>query len=113
MNLGRMARLRSVDAPGVTVLLASNKCQTADQDMMRVLGIEPAEQAIVALKSSVHFRADFEPIAGEVLIVRAPGPALADPADFPWKHLRPGMRLRPLGPSFEPAHSTPSINPVY
>jgi len=101
MNLGRMARLRSIDAPGVTVLLASNKCQTADQDMMRVLGIEPAEQAIVALKSSVHFRADFEPIAGEVLIVRAPGPALADPADFPWKHLRPGMRLRPLGPSFE------------
>jgi microcystin degradation protein MlrC len=37
-----------------------------------------------------------------VLIVRAPGPALADPADFPWKHLRPGMRLSPLGPVFEP-----------
>jgi microcystin degradation protein MlrC len=112
MNLGRMARLRSVDAPGVTVLLASNKCQTADQDMMRVLGIEPAEQAIVALKSSVHFRADFESISREVLIVRAPGPALADPADFPWKHLRPGMRLRPLGPAFQPAHATPSINPI-
>ena len=106
MNLGRMARLRSIDAPGVTVLLASHKCQTADQDMMRVLGIEPAEHAIVALKSSVHFRADFEPIAREVLIVRAPGPALADPADFPWKHLRPGMRLRPLGPVFQPSLST-------
>jgi microcystin degradation protein MlrC len=47
-----------------------------------------------------------------VLIVRAPGPALADPADFPWKHLRPGMRLRPLGPAFQPAHATPSINPI-
>ena len=105
MNLGQMARLRSVDAPGVTVLVASNKCQTADQDMMRVLGIEPAEQAIVALKSSVHFRADFEPIAREVLIVRAPGPALADPAEFPWKHLRPGIRLRPLGPVFNPIGS--------
>lgn len=111
MKLGRMARLRSVDAPGVTVLLASNKCQTADLDMMRVLGIEPAEQAIVALKSSVHFRADFEPIAREVLIVRSPGPALADPADFPWQHLRPGLRLRPLGPSFQPgpeAHQIPT-----
>jgi len=106
MNLGRMARLRSIDAPGVTVLLASHKCQTADQDMMRVLGIEPAEHAIVALKSSVHFRADFEPIAREVIIVRAPGPALADPADFAWKHLRPGMRLRPLGPVFQPGLST-------
>lgn len=102
MNLGPMARLRSVESPGVTVLVASNKCQTADQDMMRVLGVEPAEQAIVALKSSVHFRADFEPIAREVLIVRAPGPALVDPTDFPWKHLRPGMRLRPLGPVFQP-----------
>jgi microcystin degradation protein MlrC len=112
MNLGPMARLRSIDAPGVTVLLASNKCQTADQDMMRVLGIEPAEQAIVALKSSVHFRADFEPIAGEVLIVRAPGPALADPADFPWKYLRPGMRLSPLGPVFEPGLSPRSLNPI-
>jgi microcystin degradation protein MlrC len=80
--------------------------------MMRVLGIEPAEQAIVALKSSVHFRADFEPIAGEVLIVRAPGPALADPADFPWKYLRPGMRLSPLGPVFEPGLSPRSLNPI-
>ena len=102
MNLGRMARLRSTEAPGVTVLIASHKCQTADQDMMRVLGIEPVQQAIIALKSSVHFRADFEPIASEVLIVRAPGPALADPADFPWRHLRAGMRLRPLGPEFQP-----------
>ena len=102
MNLGRMVRLRSVEAPGVNVLIASHKCQTADQDMMRVLGIEPVQQAIIALKSSVHFRADFEPIASEVLIVRAPGPALADPADFPWQHLRAGMRLRPLGPEFQP-----------
>jgi microcystin degradation protein MlrC len=108
MNLGRMARLRSIEAPGVTVLLASQKCQTADQDMMRVLGIEPAQQAIVALKSSVHFRADFEPIASEVLIVRAPGPALADPADFPWRRLRAGMRLRPLGPAFQPEPHLPS-----
>ena len=55
-------------------------------------------QRIVALKSSVHFRADFQPIASEVLVVRAPGPALADPADFPWRRLRPGPAARPLGP---------------
>jgi microcystin degradation protein MlrC len=52
----------------------------------------------VALKSSVHFRADFEPMAREVLVVKAPGPALADPAEFRWKKLRPGVRLGPLGP---------------
>jgi microcystin degradation protein MlrC len=69
--------------------------------MFRHLGVEPARQRVLALKSSVHFRADFQPIAREVLVVRAPGPALADPADFPWRKLRPGIRLRPLGPAFQ------------
>jgi hypothetical protein len=30
--------------------------------------------------------------------VKSPGPALADPAEFHWTKLRPGVRLRPLGP---------------
>jgi microcystin degradation protein MlrC len=97
MHLGRMAVLRH---DGVRVVLASRKCQAADQQMFRPVGIEPAQQRIVALKSSVHFRADFQPIAREVRVVRSPGPALADPADFPWTRLRPGLRLRPLGPAF-------------
>jgi microcystin degradation protein MlrC len=100
MNLGPMALLRSEQAPGVRVLLASGKCQAADQQMFRHLGVEPIRSRIVALKSSVHFRADFQPIAREVLVVRSPGPALADPADFPWSRLRPGLRMRPLGPVF-------------
>ena len=100
MHMGPMAALRSVDAPGVRVVLATTKCQTADQEMFRHVGIEPAQQRIVAVKSSVHFRADFGPIAKEVLVVKAPGPALADSAEFVWKKLRAGMRLRPLGPVF-------------
>ncbi len=103
LKLGPMALLRSCAAPGVCVVLASRKCQTADQDMFRHLGVEPKTQRLVALKSSVHFRADFEPIAKAVLVVRAPGPALADPADFPWTRLRHGMRLGPLGPAFKGA----------
>jgi microcystin degradation protein MlrC len=68
--------------------------------MFRHLGVDPVRQAIVALKSSVHFRADFQPIAREVIVVRSPGPALADPADFAWTRLRQGLRLRPFGPVF-------------
>src|SRR5499426_711188 len=100
MRLGRMAALRSRAAPGVRVVLASVKCQAADQEMLRHVGVEPRRERIVALKSSVHFRADFQPIAREVLVVRAPGPALADPAEFKWTRLRRGVRLGPLGPSF-------------
>jgi microcystin degradation protein MlrC len=98
MTLGNMALLRSRAAPGVRVVLASRKCQAADQEMFRHLGVEPRASRIVALKSSVHFRADFEPIATEVLVVKSPGPALADPAEFKWTKLRKGVRLRPLGP---------------
>jgi microcystin degradation protein MlrC len=98
MQLGEMALLRSRAAPGVRVALASRKCQAADQEMFRHLGVEPRQERIMALKSSVHFRADFEPIAREVLVVKAPGPALADPAEFKWTKLRKGVRLGPLGP---------------
>ena len=100
MQLGPMALLRSKSAPGVRVVLASRKCQAGDQEMFRHVGVEPRRSRILALKSSVHFRADFEPIAKEVLVVKAPGPALADPTEFTWTRLRPGLRLRPLGPAF-------------
>jgi microcystin degradation protein MlrC len=99
MDLGKMAVL---EKDGVRVVLASKKCQAADQEMFRHVGIEPKQQRIVALKSSVHFRADFEPIAREVLVVAAPGPAKADPTQFSWSRLRPGLRLKPLGPAFAP-----------
>jgi len=100
LHMGPMAALQSLDAPGVRVVLATTKCQTADQEMFRHVGIEPKRQRIVAVKSSVHFRADFQPIAREVLVVKAPGPALADPAEFTWTKLRPGMRLGPFGPPY-------------
>ena len=99
MTLGNMALLRSKTAPGVRVVLASRKVQAADQEMFRHVGIEPVRERILALKSSVHFRADFEPMAKEVLVVKAPGPALADPTEFKWTKLRKGVRLRPLGPA--------------
>ncbi|MEP6996107.1 MAG: M81 family metallopeptidase [Betaproteobacteria bacterium] len=99
MALGPMALL---EKDGVRVVLASRKCQAADQEMFRHVGIEPRRERILALKSSVHFRADFEPIAREVLVVVAPGPAKADPTMFSWRRLRPGLRLKPLGPAFQP-----------
>ena len=97
MKLGPMAVL---EHGNVRVVLASKKVQAADQEMFRHVGIEPVRQRILALKSSVHFRADFEPIAREILVVAAPGPARADPTSFPFTRLRPGLRLKPLGPAF-------------
>ncbi|WP_137177924.1 M81 family metallopeptidase [Roseomonas sp. AR75] len=80
---------------GVAVIVTSRKMQAYDQALFRHLGVEPARQKILALKSSVHFRADFQPIAEAVLVAAAPGPVVADSAILPFRHLRPGLRLRP------------------
>jgi microcystin degradation protein MlrC len=98
MNLGPAACLR---VGGVRVVVASRKAQLADQAMFRFVGIEPTEQAILVVKSSVHFRADFAPIAESILICAAPGPMPADPGALPWQRLRPGLRIKPNGPAFD------------
>ena len=97
MNLGPMASLRIRD---IRILVGSRKAQLADQAMYRHCGIEPTACKIIVNKSSVHFRADFEPIACAVLICVAPGPMAADPGALPWTRLRPGVRIRPNGPAF-------------
>ena len=50
---------------------------------------------LVVVKSSVHFRADFQPHASHVLVAKAAGPMAADPGDLPWRRLPPGTRPRP------------------
>jgi microcystin degradation protein MlrC len=97
MQLGPMAVLKK---DGVRVVLCSRKQQCADQAMLRHVGIEPKEQKVLALKSSVHFRADFQPIAEEILIVAAPGANPVDNRDLPYKRIRKGVRLMPLAEPF-------------
>ncbi len=82
-------------APCVRVIVVSRKMQALDQAIIRHVGIEPASVPILALKSSVHFRADFTPIAERIIIAIAPGPVVADPATLPFSHVRPGVRMRP------------------
>jgi len=92
-DLGPTALVRV--APGVRVILAAAKMQALDQALFTHIGVEPAAQRIVAVKSSVHFRAHFGPIAERVIVVAAPGPVVADPSALPFTRLRPGLRLKP------------------
>jgi microcystin degradation protein MlrC len=107
VNLGPSACLRIGE---VRVVVGSRKAQLADQSMYRYVGIEPTEQAILVNKSSVHFRADFEPIAEKLLICAAPGAMPADTAALPWTRLRPGLRIKPNGPAFIPAAKSRSTS---
>jgi microcystin degradation protein MlrC len=86
---------------GVQIVVSTYKDQMLDRNLYRMAGVQPEAMKILVNKSSVHFRADFQPIAEAILVAKAPGPLRADPADFPWTRLAPGMRLRPLGPVFK------------
>ncbi len=96
-QIGPMA-LVTDEASGVSAVLACRRVQAADQEMFRHVGVEPARVPILALKSTVHFRADFQPIAETILVVQSPGAHITDPVEMPYKHLRKGVRLRPMGP---------------
>ena len=74
----------------------------ADRQMFRFLGIVPEEHAILVVKSSNHFRADFAPIAAAILTCAAPGPMPVSPASLPFRNLAPGIRLEPGGAPFTP-----------
>jgi microcystin degradation protein MlrC len=96
-HIGPMALVTDEDS-GVSAVLAAARIQAIDQEQFRHVGVEPSQVPILALKSTVHFRADFQPIAEAVLCVLSPGAHVSDPVEMPYKHLRTGIRLHPLGP---------------
>ncbi len=92
VQLGASACL---EIDGIRVAVVSGKKQLLDRQLLRMVGIHTEQMRIVVVKSSNHFRADFQPHASHVLVAKAAGPMAADPADLPWRHLSPSVRVRP------------------
>ena len=92
VQLGACACL---EIEGIRIAVVSGKKQLLDRELLRMVGIFAEQMRVIVVKSSNHFRADFQPIASAVLVAKAAGPMAADPADLPWKQLTPGIRLRP------------------
>ena len=101
-SLGKMALLR-VDSTEVRVALSSKRCQCMDTAIFRHLDVNPEEQRIVVVKSVVHFRADFAPLAADIILAEAPGLTRARVEQRAYRNLRPGVRLGPCGPVFAKA----------
>ena len=70
LHLGPMARL-VVD--GIDIVVASNRSQTFDIGPFLAVGIDVTTYPIVALKSSNHFRAGFQDLAGTIVTADPPG----------------------------------------
>jgi microcystin degradation protein MlrC len=93
VDLGRTALVETEE--GVMVALASRTSQTLDRGIFQHLGLVPERLPIIAVKSSVHFRADFAPIAEAIVVAKAPGPVTIDHRELAYRKLRPGIRLMP------------------
>ena len=93
-DFGKMAQLK-VD--NVRIVVSSHRTQVLDQAYLRVVGIEPSEMKILVLKSTNHYRADFEPLSSTIINVDAPSSLINNPETYPYEHLREGVRLQGLG----------------
>ena len=89
-RLGRTAVLQIGD---VAVVVCAGRVQILEPECFRAVGIDPAGQRILAVKSSVHYRAAFGPMAGEMIAVATPGLSASDLASFPYARVR-----RPIAP---------------
>ncbi len=96
VDLGRTALLET-EAEGVLIVVASRVAQTMESSIFRHLGLFPEQLPIIVVKSSVHFRADFEPMAQAILVAKAPGPVTIDLTELRYVKARPGLRLMPRG----------------
>lgn len=90
---GQMGRTVVLQVGGVEIILTEKRIQPYDAEVLRSLGIEPRDRKLIALKSAVHFRADYAPIAHEILEVDTPGVHSPNLFSYTYQKLR-----RPIFP---------------
>ncbi|TWI58194.1 M81 family metallopeptidase [Halalkalibacter nanhaiisediminis] len=90
VNYGKSARLV---ANGIDIIVCSKSSQTFDEQIFLLHGIDVLTYKIVALKSSQHFRAAFEPLAKAIIPVNSPGLSSSNLFDFPFERIN-----RPIYP---------------
>ncbi len=83
-----MGRTAVVEAGGVEIILTERRFQPVDPEAARSVGIDPARRKIVVLKSSVHYRASYEPIAATIVEVDGPGISSPNLSRFSFKNIR-------------------------
>lgn len=90
---GRLGTTAVLDVNDVKVILISHRWQTLDPEMIRFVGIDPLGEKVLVVKSTIHYRAAFEPIAHAIIEVDAPGLSSSNLARFAFTRVR-----RPIFP---------------
>ena len=94
---GNMGRTAVVQIGGIEIILTERRIQPYDAQVLRSVGIEPKARKLIALKSAVHFRADYTPIVHQILDVDTPGVHSPNLFNYDYQQLR--RPIYPLDPS--------------
>lgn len=100
-QVGLSAALRVLGTEAdIRVAVSTHRSQCLDRAYFHHVGLKTETARLICVKSTVHFRADFCPIAQTVIPVCVAGALASDLTQIPFQNLRPGTRLGPLGPAF-------------
>jgi len=94
-----------LDTGSMEILVSSERHEPFDTGCFTHAGVDPAQKNYIVLKSRQHFRAGFEPILKDVVMVSGPGICSSDYSLFPWRNLR--RPIFPLDPE-----TTANLPPV-
>ncbi|MCF6432806.1 M81 family metallopeptidase [Leisingera sp. MMG026] len=94
LGLTAAIRLHGVEAD-ITLVVTSVRNQCLDLAHFTHIGLQPKSFRTICVKSTAHFRADFEPVASAVYAVAAPGVFPCDLGSFPYKNLHPNVKAAP------------------
>jgi microcystin degradation protein MlrC len=97
ISLGDTAVLMVGD---IEIVICSHRHEPFDLGVFTHAGIDPAQKSYILIKSRQHFRAGFEPIMKDVVMVSGPGICTSDYSLFPWKNVR--RPIYPLDPDCDP-----------
>lgn len=84
VDLGVSALL---DVNGISVSVVSHFAFAVDGDAFTQFGLRPEDFDIIVLRSKTHFRAFYEPLARDILIVDTPDYGVADLRKLPYRHV--------------------------
>jgi microcystin degradation protein MlrC len=90
---GRLGPTAVLDVDDVKIILISQRWQTLDPEMIRFVGVDPRGERLLVVKSTIHYRAAFEPLAHAIVEVDAPGLSSSNLSRFDFRRVR-----RPIFP---------------
>jgi microcystin degradation protein MlrC len=94
-----MGRTVVLDTGKVQIVLLSRHIEPTAQEMLQVLGIDPARKRYVAIKSRVHWRADLGKIAREIVECAGVGVCTSDYGQLKFHKVR--RPVFPLDPDLK------------